>query len=44
MKIYDKGPVVTESTTDRSVEEKKTSQNDEPVVKIYDKSATSPFN
>ena len=44
MKIYDKGPVVTESTTDRSVEEKKTSQQDEPVVKIYDKSATSPFN
>ena len=44
MKIYDKGPVVTESTTDRSVEEKKTAQGDEPVVKIFDKSATSPFN
>lgn len=44
MKIYDKGPVVTESTTDRSNEEKKTNPGDEPVVKIYDKSATSPFN
>lgn len=41
MKIYDKGNAVNEPKS----EEKKINKNDEePVVKIFDTSATSPFN